>query len=146
MAVHNVLDIAAFRVLFPAFADPVQFPDALLNTYYAIAGSYIDNNDNCSGLNGATLDWALQLMTAHLLFIFDQIRKGQTSVVIAGATIDKVTLSLAPPPAKNGWQWWLATSPYGLQLWALLQARSVGGWAIGGLPEKMAFRKVGGWF
>lgn len=146
MAVHNVLNISAFRGAFPAFADPTKFPDVMLNAYYANAGLYIDQNDNCSGLNGATLDFALQLMTAHLLYSFTLIAAGQTSVVVQGATIDKVTVSLTPPPVKNMWQWWLATSPYGLQLQALLSVRSVGGWAIGGNPERMAFRKVGGFF
>lgn len=146
MAVHNVLDITAFRAAFPAFADATKFSDAMLNAYYANAGCYIDMNDNCSGLNGACLDFALQLMLAHLLYSFTLISAGQTSVIVQGATIDKVTVSLTPPPAKNMWQWWLATSPYGLQLQALLQAKSVGGWAIGGLPERMAFRKVGGMF
>jgi hypothetical protein len=50
------------------------------------------------------------------------------------------------PPAANAWQYWLNTSPYGMQLLALLQAKGVGGLYVGGLPERDAFRKVYGVF
>jgi hypothetical protein len=64
------------------------------------------------------------------------------------ANIDKVNVSLTPPPLKNQWQWWLSISPWGQQLWALLQVNSVGGHYIGGSPVLSGFANApfrGGW-
>ncbi len=67
-------------------------------------------------------------------------------VIIASATIDKVTIATKPPEARNEWRYWLLTTPYGTQLLALLEMLSAGGWSIGGLPERTGFRKIGGTF
>jgi hypothetical protein len=146
MASHSVLDIANFRAAFPAFADEVKFPDALLNAQYANAGGFISQYDAWMGLRGSTLDFALQLLLCHLLYSFSLIANGQTNTVLSGSTVADVSVSLEPPPARTGWEWWLATSPYGLQLWSLLTVQSAGGWAIGGKPELSAFRQAGGMF
>lgn len=147
MATHSVLDIAAFRGAFPAFANTTSFPDVMLNAYYSNAGNYISQNDSYTGgLTGAALDYALQLLTAHLLQSSVMIAAGQVNVVVTGSTVASVTVSLMPPPAKNAWQFWLATTAYGQQLRAMLSVQSAGGWAIGGRSETAAFRKVGGVF
>jgi hypothetical protein len=141
------LDTVAFRGAFPAFADVTKFPDSMLTAYFANAGNYINQSDSiCGGLTGSMLDFALQLMTAHLLYSFTLIQQGQTNVVISGSSVGAISVSLEPPPAKTGWEWWLATSPYGLQLWAMLGVQSIGGWSVGGRPESHAFRRVGGGF
>lgn len=144
MALHT-LNIPLFRQRFPAFANAVAYPDATLEMRWVMATGCIDAYDGCL-LSGDPLELALQFMTAHLQFIADQIAAGQTSVIVAGAGVDKVRVDLHAPPTKTGWQWWLATSPYGQQLWALLTARSAGGFYFAGLPERAAFRKVAGTF
>ena len=143
---QHTLNLTAFRTAFPAFSNTGTFPDSMLNAYFSNASSYISAWDNYSGLNGATLDWALQLLTAHLAQSFVLIGLGKTNIVIAGSGVAKVNVSLKPPPDGSAIEWWLATTPYGIQLWALLDVNSVGGWVIGGLPESSAFRKVGGVF
>lgn len=147
MAEHT-LDLAAFRLLFPAFADPAKFSDAYIQIQWTAATSFLGAYDGCL-LNGSALQLALNYMTAHLMqsnVILAAGGPGATVGVTIGATIDKVTVSMQPPPVKNGWQWWLLTTPYGAYLWALLSAKSAGGFYIGGLPERRAFRKVGGVF
>ena len=146
MATHNVLDIPAFRIAYPAFADVVKFPDVMLNAMYQNAGNYISQNDSASGLNGAMLDYALQLMTAHLLQSSVLIASGQTSVIITSSSVGSVSVSTMPPPVKSAFGFWLATTAYGQQLRAMLTVQSVGGWSVGGSPERSAFRKVGGIF
>jgi hypothetical protein len=133
-------DVAEFRLSFPEFANVLVYPDAMLQRYWNQATCYISDM-NCGWLKDACRRLALDLMLAHLLNIFLLIQSGQTSILIKGSTIDKITVNLEMPPLNNGWQWWLMTTPYGQQLWALLQARSVGG-----LPELSAFRRVGGGF
>lgn len=141
----HTLDIAAFRAAFPAFANPTTYPDGTITLRWTEAGLYLPTYDSCL-FSGDALQLALYQMTAHLLASADLIARGQTNVVVRGSTIDKVTVQLEPPPTRDMWQWWLATTPYGLQLWALMTVRAGTGWYVGGRPERMAFRRVYGGF
>jgi hypothetical protein len=142
------LDPAAFRALFPQFADPAKYPDAALSIQFGAATGYV-SADTYGDMTVAARTNALYLMTAHLLAIGAIIAQnnyqGQVGIV-TGAVVDHVQITLTPPPVKSQWQWWLNTTPYGAQLVALLQAQAAGGFYVGGLPERAAFRKVGGIF
>ena len=85
-------------------------------------------------------------MTAHLLALSVMIASGNTPGVMVAATIDKISITLEPPPAPNAWQYWLQTTPYGQQLLALLQVASVGGfYAASGVPGRAGFWFGNGW-
>lgn len=143
----HTLDITKFRTLFAEFADTTKYPDVLLQTWYTVAGEYLSLEDYACGLNGDTLDLALMQLTAHLMksSVMLSGNKG-APMVMTSATIDKVSVSTLPPPIKNGWQYWLSTTPYGAQLWALLCMRSAGGFVYGGNGELGAFRRAYGVF
>lgn len=141
-----VFDVTQFRAQFPAFQNPVMFPTATLQMYWDSATCYVSDTGNYGWLQGDCRRLAINLMTAHLAALSVLIASGQVPYLAQNATIDKVSVGLTPPPLKNQWQWWLMTTPYGMQLQALLQNRSVGGWYVGGRPELSAFRKVGGRF
>ncbi len=142
-----VFDVAGFRVAFPAFASPVTYSDPTLLAYWDAATCYITAEDSpCLVLSGVCRARALDLMTAHLTAISDMIAAGQKPSLVQSATVDKVTVSQTPPPLRSAWQWWLMTTPYGMQLWALLAGKAVGGLYIGGNPERSAIRRVGGGF
>lgn len=142
------LDPAAFRALFPQFADPAKYPNAALSIQYGAATGYV-SADTYGDMPAPVRTNALYLMTAHLLalgiIIAQNNYSGQVGVV-TGAVVDRVQITLAPPPLKSQWQWWLNATPYGAQLLGLLEAQSVGGFHVGGLPERAAFRKVAGVF
>lgn len=138
-------DVAKFRALFPAFANVARYPDATLQAYWDAATCYVSDAD-WGWLAGDCRALAINQMTAHLVYLGEKAQTGQTAGVLTGSTIDKISVTLAAPPINNGWQFWLSSSPYGLQLWALLTNRSVGGFYVGGSPERAAFRKVGGRF
>lgn len=152
MADHS-LDIPTFRLAFPAFADPVAYPDERLNVVWGLAVGYLGDADGVL-LNGAAKQSALNFLTAHLLFLSTLTQPGGSGGSVGGASggvltdaqVDKVRVSFAPPPFKDGWEWWLAQSPYGAELWALLRLKSAGGFYVGGNPERNAFRRVGGGF
>lgn len=138
------LSLDEFRGRFPAMLDSVVFPDVQIRAQWKMASCFISQGRS---LKGECLENALYLMTAHLLWSGWMISQGQTSAnIVTGATISKVSVSMQPPPAKSAWQFWLASTPYGLQLWALLNIKAAGGAYVGGLPERTAFRKVGGVF
>lgn len=145
MATHS-LDIATFRIAFPQFASAAVYPDPRLDVTWGLATGYLGDADGVL-LDGNPLQAALEFMTAHLLAL-SQMQAEGTMVPgpITGTTIDKVQVQFAPPPFKNGWGWWLSQTPYGAQLWALLQAKAGGGFYAGGNPERAAFRRVGGGF
>lgn len=161
MAEHT-LDITRFRATFPAFANPDQYPDAYIQLQWDMATAFIRPVDSCFA-SGKSLDAALYLMTAHLITLNPPVTAEgggsgggageglgdctpNVTGVISGATIDKVSVQLAVPQTRSGWQYWLASSPYGMQLWALLKSMSAGGFYIGGRPERAGFRKVYGGF
>lgn len=142
-----LFDPAAFRAMFPAFADTTKYPDGVLQMYWDQASCYIANNGSpCSYLTGDCLKLALNLMTAHLLYLVDLVAKGNVPGMVISATIDSISTTLQAPPQKSQWQWWLNLSAYGQQLLAILQIKGVGGMYIGGSPERAAFRGAYGRF
>lgn len=145
MADIITFDVDLFRVQCSEFANDLLYPDVLLQGFWDMAISYI-SDVNYGYLRDASRVLALNYMTAHLAKLNLMITanpSGNTGLV-QGAMIDKVSVTLTPPPLPNQFQWWLGLTPYGQMLLALLQVKSVGGMYVGGLPERAAFRKVGG--
>lgn len=140
-----VFDVNAFVAQYPAFSDGDKFPTALLDSYFDTASCFISTNDY-GYLHGACRVQALYLMTAHIAQLGVIIASGQSLALINSTTIDKVSVSLTPPPVKNQLQWWLNLTPYGAQLYALLTVVGVGGLYIGGSPQSAGFRKSNGFF
>lgn len=145
MAVHT-FDVAAFRLQFPAFADETIYPDAALSGYFTMGTCYINPNDTCS-FYGDCLQLALNLMTAHLAALYTPVGGVVPGVgIITSSTVDRVSVTQQVPTTKSAWQMFLARTPWGLQLWALLSAKSAGGWMVGGSLERNSIRQAGGIF
>jgi Protein of unknown function (DUF4054) len=137
-----VSQFAAFRALFPAFANTTIYPDSTIQLFWTTATAYITAPGRCSysALTPAQRTLALNQMTAHLLYLSGLAVAGNTPGVVVGATIDKVSVTIQPPPEPNQWQYWLNQSPYGQQLLALLQVVSVGGfYASTAVPGRAGF-------
>lgn len=146
-------DDANFRAQFPEFSDTAKYPEATIQIFWNIAIEFISDSDSpCSILRGNTRRAALNMLTAHLMVLSSQAAQGPAGAgqsqggYETSATIGDVSVSRMQPPVKNGWQFWLSQTPYGQQLWALLSLKAVGGWSVGGLPERTGFRKIGGVF
>lgn len=138
------LDISAFRVNFDLYADDTKYTDTLLLAQYAIGKCYIADND-CT-MPEECREYALQSMLAHLLYIRDQVNAGNNIGVITSASEGDVSVSLAQPVVDDEWHYWFNSSPFGRELIALLSVQSVGGFYVGGSPERKAFRKINGMF
>ncbi len=136
------MDIKAFRLKYPQFADEIKYPDAYLLNFWEFAECLISFVCKCS-------DKARELLVAHLASL-DPSKSSEegngSSGVIASASIDKVSVSFAQNPTSSEWAWWLNKSSYGELLSMLLRQCSVGGDYIGGYPERSGFRKIGGGF
>ena len=134
-----VFDLSAFRAAYPVF-DSV--PDATVQAA-ATSALCLIGQDGCEC---DAQEW--QLMVAHLLYIQGQVATGNGNAgAVTSATIDKVSVAFAAPPfGTSAYKFWLFKSPYGGQLLAMLDRCSKGGVYVGGLPERSAFRSVGGVF
>lgn len=146
MPVQNgviVFDIDAFRTAFPAFANSSSFPDETLQGYWNAATAQISTRDY-GWLNGTSRDRALNCLTAHLTQLSVLIQSGQTVGLVSEAGIDKIKVTLTPPPVKTQWQWWMSLTPYGAECLSILSAKGAGGIIVGGTPNRQAFRGFGG--
>jgi len=124
-------DYAAFTAMFPAFATTPT--ESTLQIYWNMAGDYISNTYfEKAALGCGGLQLALNLMTAHIAQLMDQIAAGQDSNVPLSSTIDKISVSVQQVKLDNQWQYWLNSTEYGKQLLALLQVKSVGGFYVPG--------------
>lgn len=135
-------DAAKFRSAFPEFADDVIYPDAMLEVWHGMAACQVREIPNCS-----CMDLAILLCVAHIGHILSKAANGQNATGnITSSAIDKVSVGFSVPPFADGWGYWLGLSPYGQQLYAMLQSMGAGGFYFGGAPEGRAFRKVYGAF
>lgn len=139
-----------FRNTYKAFGNQECFTDSVLQGYWNTAAQYLtpELNAACGVWTPGQQALGCNLMTAHICAIFTALQSGQPLQMVTDARIDKIAITVKPPPVQEGsqFQYWLGTSPYGVALLALLETATVGGWYVGGLPERDAFRRVGGGF
>lgn len=133
-------DVAAFRRLFPAFSGSC-YSDSTLQVFWDMATAYLnDRTGGCGNMNLKQQTLALNLMTAHLAAITAMIAAKDTPGIVTSATIDKISVTIQPPPEVNQWQYWLNSTPYGQQLLALLQIAAAGGRFYNPVSVFTAFR------
>lgn len=130
---------------FQLYANPIMYPQALLQAWWNTAVNLISDTGNFGVIQGDRREYAIQLMLAHLIFLQNLNASGQVPGLMQSATVDKVSVALTPPPLKNEFQWWLSLSPYGQQLFAMLQISSVGGFYIGGRNGRAGLEQCGTW-
>jgi hypothetical protein len=145
-----------FRQLFTVFSNTTEYPEAQISMFWGVATDYISTYD-CSFnmLNGNSLQLALDSLCAHLLTLFTADQNnvnegedpGQPGSIETSASVGSVSVSTLPPPIQDdSWRYWLNQTRYGQQLLALLAVKAIGGFYVGGLPERTGFRKQGGTF
>ena len=107
-----------FVMSFPEFKEMDNIDIFLIR-----AKCYITPNDY-GNLSGDCRKLAIYLFTAHLLTLQKNITDGQTSVgLTASASIDRVSVSMVPPPSLGAFEYWLNQTQYGAELLALLQSK-----------------------
>lgn len=74
-----------------------------------------------TGLCKDRKQYVVFLLTAHFMALQNNIDNGETSGGLqTGASIDKVSVSIAPPPFSDGFEYWLNQTIYGQTLLAFL--------------------------
>lgn len=132
---------ATFAQGYPQFSDMLAFPQATLQLYWNTATNFLSNNTASCGMTIPQRTTSLNLLTAHIAALSTIAAKGENTGLLQSAGIDKVNVSLTPPPEVNQWQWWLNQTPYGQQYLALMQVMAVGGFFVGGYPTTFTLRR-----
>lgn len=124
--------LATFRQLYPAFDDiDVATVQLIADQAEAIAQPCNDN--------------AMMALTAHMLQLRGAAIAGDaTAGPLVSTSVGGVSVTFSAPPARDAWSHWMMATPYGQLAAAMLKACRPGGMYVGGLPERAAFRKVGG--
>lgn len=132
---------AAFIQYYAQFSNDALYPKATLNLYWNEATTIVNNNTYAGGLTLQQRTRALNLMTAHLAVLNGQAAAGQQGGLVQGATIDKVSVQLTPPPEATQFQWWCNQTQYGQMYLAMLDSASVGGFYFNGYPTTYTLRR-----
>jgi hypothetical protein len=144
-------DPAAFRVQFSPKWQNANCPtDAVLQAWFDTACNFISPDLGCEsfGLSDAQRSLALYLCTAHIGAMMDAATRGQPLAMLTAATVSKVSVTAKAPPIGDHsmFQYWLALTPYGVQILAMLSTLAAGGFYFGGSPERAAYRDLAGNF
>jgi len=128
-------DLAVFRLRYPELSGVT---DDVVLAAADQAPCYLDLDciDDC----------AVYLLTAHIVQLGQNAIKNIPAGQITSASIDKVSVTVAQAPSTNSFSYWLASTRYGQQLSALLSRAMTGVRSVGSMPERSAFRSVGGLF
>lgn len=142
------LDLTAFRARFPAFSNEARYPNDYVRSAWDTAALILGDEDNCR-LSGDKKQHTLNLMTAHLLETsgsIGQVKAGGSQALgaMTSSTVDKITVQRVAPPVRSAWGYWLTSSPYGVQLFAILRLSVAGGFYATGRNELGMLRRAPG--
>lgn len=128
MSVVNV-SVEDFRAAFPEFSDETKYPTQYITRFLTQAQLYISNQNY--RIKPEVRILAIEYMTGHLITLAAQDGAGNANAgadtagsTIIGSTVDNVSVSLQAPMAKNAFEQWVQTTPYGKQYWALMVANN----------------------
>jgi hypothetical protein len=131
------ITIAQFRIDFPAFADPVKYPDAEL-TFWLTLGSLLINADRwCSVAN-----FGVELYMAHNLALEAMSKKqaagggipGAASGMLNSKSVDKVSAGYDTSSVAEQFGGNYNLTTYGQRLYRLLQQFGAGPIQVGAGP------------
>ena len=89
---YITFDWSLFQTQIPAYANPVVYPETTINTWWTTATNYISDIGNFGALQDGARAYAINLMTAHLIYISNLIASGTVPYLIQKSTIDKVSI------------------------------------------------------
>lgn len=99
--------------------------------YILRAECYVSPNN--SKLDESKCKLAVYLFAAHLLTLQSSIQDGQIQGgITVSSSIDKVSISMVPPPAKGAFEYWLSQTQYGMELLALVESEISTPFLLGG--------------
>src|SRR5690348_18385636 len=101
-----VFDYPTFQLQIPQYSNPEIYPEQMISNFWTIGSNYMQTEVGFV-LNAAGRTLGLNLFAAHLIYLQGLIQAGQVPGMVTGATVDKVNVTLTPPPLPNQFQWWM---------------------------------------
>lgn len=129
MAVN--VTVAEFRLALPEFASATKYPDVYIQRFITQSTMFITTDSGI--IKDDVRRLAIEYMTAHLITLAavdgagnatDQTNGGG---VLTSASIDSVSVAFQAVIAKDAFEQWIQSTPYGKLYWALLSANMPGG-------------------
>ena len=94
--------------------------------------------EKCTCFLESEKQYAVFLLTAHLLVSQNEINDGDTSGGIqTSASIDKISVGIAQPLFQDGFEYWLNQSRYGQELLAFINSKIVTPRFVGGSFQRV---------
>ena len=121
--------VAEWRQAMPEFANTTAYPDTYMQRFLTEATMYISTKN--FRIRPEVRVLAIEYMAGHLLTLAATDGAGNAKPnadtagsVINSASIDSVSVSLQAVIAKDAFEQWIQSTPYGKAYWALLTANN----------------------
>lgn len=141
-----IITAEEFRQDYPEFTVE-KYPDAAVNSKINLAYCYISNQAG-QAITDDCRTQAIELMVAHLLTLGSGSANGESGGGAGLATSTKIgdiSVTLAQPVIKSQWQYWINSTPYGQQYYALLMSHASVPRYRGGTMERVFWTSKRGW-
>jgi hypothetical protein len=122
-----------------------EYPEFNVEEYKTIcpvafrqAKTFISIKNSCR-LADERRKMAIYLLTAHLSVLMYKNQTGQAGQggLVASAGVGEVNISYVQIPSMDMWSYWLAQTPYGLELLALFETLTAVPFYVGGSLERV---------
>ena len=138
------VSVAEFRLALPEFADTTKYPDTYIQRFITQSTMFITTDSGIIKDDVRAL--AIEYMTAHLITLAAVDGAGNANAdsnsggVLTSASIDSVSVAFQAVIAKDAFEQWIQSTPYGKLYWALLSANMPTGVYWVGTPRLHGIR------
>lgn len=136
--------VATFRSSLPEFADTTKYPNTYIQRFITQSTMFITTDSGIIKDDVRVL--AIEYMTAHLITLAaidgagNKVADGNSGGVLTSASIDSVSVAFQAVIAKDAFEQWIQSTPYGKLYWALLSANMPTGVYWVGTPRLHGIR------
>lgn len=136
------VSVKSLREAFPEFASECVYPDGYINRFLTQATMYISRDNRV--LRAEVRELGIQYMACHLMALSAVDSKGNATGndgnIITSSHIGSVSVSIQAPIARDSFEQWIQSTPYGKAYWALLKANNPTGLFWVGTPRAFGIR------
>lgn len=130
------------REAFPEFNDVTLYPDGYLERFITQATMYISTDNRV--LRPEVRKLAIEYMACHLMSLSATDGAGNATGndgnIVTSSHIGSVSVSIQAPIARDAFEQWIQSTPYGKAYWALLTANNPTGIFWIGTPRLRGIR------
>lgn len=120
--------VAEFRLAFPEFDSTTKYPNAYIERFITQATMYISTQSGI--IRDDVRKLAIEYMVGHLITLSavdgqgNAQGDGNSGGVLTSASIESVSVAFQGVIAKDAFEQWIQSTPYGKMYWALLEANT----------------------